>query len=425
MEQLSLTNLIEKLKLSPRVRGIFATGTTAKKLTPSSDIDLVIILDKNDEAIKSVYTKIENRFSDIFFFDIDFINQLKDQQEVSGNNFDGMFLEWLMKGKIEYDPENLLLALKNRIDKNLPLQNVTDSEKRDFWIKTNYNFIANLRYYNSSDKLYQKALEIRLLYSVIELITAYFSFRGIPWRGEKVAVKYFEKHDPEFFSVFQKYTQSNNLDAKMGYYQDLFNKIFFGDYQKWDDGFVVGISKKDGYKPELTKWWEKLSGKNNMHITSTLKNRSGQILKVEYKEDDPLNELAGKILQAVHAFCFCGDKMIVVYSKEKGYWTPPGGGIEKGETIEEAVIREVKEETNMKVIHQKLIGYQDIFEPDRIVRQTRSFCITEPNGPFITDPDGDVTEIKLIDPKDYKQYFDWGEIGDRIIQRVLELKKKL
>lgn len=162
-----------------------------------------------------------------------------------------------------------------------------------------------------------------------------------------------------------------------------------------------------------------------MHITSTLKNRSGQVLKVEYRESDSLVDLSEKILQAVHAFCFYGDKMVVVYSKEKGYWAPPGGGIESGETIEEAVIREVLEETNMKVLHQELIGYQDIFEPDRIVRQTRSFCIVEPYGPFTADPDGDVTEIKFIEPKDYKKYFDWGEIGDRIIERALELKNKL
>ena len=50
-------------------------------------------------------------------------------------------------------------------------------------------------------------------------------------------------------------------------------------------------------------------------------------------------------------------KMVVVYSEDKGYWAPPGGGIEKGETVEEAVIREVREETNMKVLHQELIGY--------------------------------------------------------------------
>src|SRR3989338_8664388 len=161
-----------------------------------------------------------------------------------------------------------------------------------------------------------------------------------------------------------------------------------------------------------------------MRITSTLKNRSGQILKVIYMENDPLANLSGKILQAVHAFCFCGDKMVVVYSNEKGYWAPPGGGIEKGETIEKAVIREVKEETNMEVLYQGLIGYQDIFEPGHIVRQTRSFCIVKPCGPFIADPDGDVTEIKLIDPEDYMHYFDWGEIGERIMKQAIDLKSR-
>lgn len=161
-----------------------------------------------------------------------------------------------------------------------------------------------------------------------------------------------------------------------------------------------------------------------MHITSTLKNRSGQVLNVEYKENDPLDDLSGKILQAVHAFCFYGDKMVVVYSEEKGYWAPPGGGIESGEMIDEAIIREVREETNMKVLYQELIGYQDIYEPDRIVRQTRSFCIVEPHGPFVSDPDGDVTEIKLIDPKEYKNYFDWGEIGERIIERAILVYKQ-
>ena len=34
-------------------------------------------------------------------------------------------------------------------------------------------------------------------------------------------------------------------------------------------------------------------------------------------------------------------------------------------------------------------------------------------------------EIKSISPKDYKQYFDWGEVGDRIVQRTMQLKEKL
>lgn len=162
-----------------------------------------------------------------------------------------------------------------------------------------------------------------------------------------------------------------------------------------------------------------------MEIKSKLTNRSGQVLDYTYYEGlDPNENLEGKILQAVHGLCFCRDKLIVVYARGKGYWTFPGGAIEPGETYEEAVIREVKEESNMKVLHQELIGYQDIFEPDRTIRQTRSFCIVEPYGEFTGDPDGDITEIKLIDPKDIKQYVDWKEIGDRILERALELKNE-
>jgi len=161
-----------------------------------------------------------------------------------------------------------------------------------------------------------------------------------------------------------------------------------------------------------------------MEIKSKIQKRTGQVFDVVYREDNFLNNLDGKNLQAVHAYCFYKDKMVVVYADSKGYWTPPGGGIEQGESVEEAVIREVKEETNMKVLYQEIIGYQDVYEPDKIIRQIRSFCIVLPYGEFIADPDGDITKIELIDPMDYKKYFDWSAIGDRIMRRAVELKKK-
>lgn len=162
-----------------------------------------------------------------------------------------------------------------------------------------------------------------------------------------------------------------------------------------------------------------------MQIKSTLTNRSGQVLDVIYYEElDPNKNLEGKILQAVHGFCFYKNKLVIVYAKKKEYWTLPGGDIESGETYEEAIVREVEEESNMKVLHQELIGFQDIYEPDQTIRQTRSFCIVEPYEDFVSDPDDDITEIKLIDPKDFKQYIDWKEIGDRLIERALEMLSK-
>lgn len=78
----------------------------------------------------------------------------------------------------------------------------------------------------------------------------------------------------------------------------------------------------------------------------------------------------------------------------------------------------------MKVLHQELIGLTMFVRPDKTIKMTRVMCIVEKIGEFVSDPDGEIMEIKLIDPSDHKQYFNWGEIGDRIMQRAIELKDK-
>lgn len=147
---------------------------------------------------------------------------------------------------------------------------------------------------------------------------------------------------------------------------------------------------------------------------------------VIYKDMEAEPDLGDRKVQGVHAYCFYKDKLVVVHAAKKKSWTPPGGGVEVGETAREAVVREVKEESNMRVLKQRFIGFQDIHEPQGVITQTRSVCLVEPYGDFAEDPDGgEITEMKLIDPKDYKEYFDWGEVGDHIMKRALEIKAVL
>ncbi len=157
---------------------------------------------------------------------------------------------------------------------------------------------------------------------------------------------------------------------------------------------------------------------------------NGKTCYTHWVEEEPTHNLQpkgtkGDRVGGVHAICFYGDKMIVVYAGDKNSWGPPGGGIEKGETYEQATVREIQEESNMRVLYQHFIGYQDVSDEFHVIqeRQARVFCIVEPYGDFMSDPDHDITEIKLIDPKDYKQYFDWGEVGDRMMKLALEMKK--
>jgi len=159
-----------------------------------------------------------------------------------------------------------------------------------------------------------------------------------------------------------------------------------------------------------------------MKINSIISDPTEGTFKLVYRDMESENELGDRTVSHVHAYCFYQDKLVIVYTDSKGCWAPPGGGVEERESARDAVRREVAEETNMNVLKHRFIGYQDIFEPNKIVTQTRSVCLVEPFGPFVSDPDGDITEIKLIEPKEYKSYFDWGEVGDHIFQRALQLK---
>ncbi|MEI6553180.1 MAG: NUDIX domain-containing protein [bacterium] len=145
----------------------------------------------------------------------------------------------------------------------------------------------------------------------------------------------------------------------------------------------------------------------------------------EYFETDSFEHLPHNECSQAYGISFHGDKMVVVNNIKTGSHMPTGGTVEEGESPEETLIREIQEESNMKVLHFQPIGYQKVTDNTGVKKpfyQLRYFCIVEPYGPFIVDPAGCVTEVNEIDPKDYKKYFDWGAVGDLIINRAVELK---
>lgn len=162
-------------------------------------------------------------------------------------------------------------------------------------------------------------------------------------------------------------------------------------------------------------------------LTSTNHGPSGESYLFEYYESDSIEHLPQEQLSQVQIFAFHKDKFLIVNNTNlfNGY-SPVGGGIEKNEKLEECLVRELKEESNMQPIVYKLIGYQRctvLSKPEKPVSyQIRYVALVEPIGPFTPDcdPDGDVTELLEINPVDYKKYFDWGEIGEHIMKQAIE-----
>jgi ADP-ribose pyrophosphatase YjhB (NUDIX family) len=174
------------------------------------------------------------------------------------------------------------------------------------------------------------------------------------------------------------------------------------------------VKKRDGNGEKMT---------NDLKIINSSFKWQDKDIPVIYKDADTFDDLSYDKCQQCYGICFFGEKIVIGGNGD--HWTFLGGHVEKDEIIEDALKREVQEESNMKVLKFAPVGYQKVGDENKYFYQLRYVCIVEPYGEFVKDPVGDVIEIKLIEPSEVKKYIDWGEVGDRIIERAMELKNSL
>jgi 8-oxo-dGTP diphosphatase len=107
---------------------------------------------------------------------------------------------------------------------------------------------------------------------------------------------------------------------------------------------------------------------------------------------------------AVSAAIFRDGKVLIARRARPpahGLYTLPGGGVELGETLEQAVIREVREETSLKIEPIELVGFRQAIARDTEGRVERHFVVLPFAARFISGEillNEELAEAHWLDP---------------------------
>ncbi len=91
---------------------------------------------------------------------------------------------------------------------------------------------------------------------------------------------------------------------------------------------------------------------------------------------EPVQKMPDAIRPGASAVIFDGGGEILLERRaDNGFWGLPGGGVDVGESVEQAVLREVLEETGLQVRIMRLVG---------VYSDPRRYCILKyPNGEVV------------------------------------------
>lgn len=112
---------------------------------------------------------------------------------------------------------------------------------------------------------------------------------------------------------------------------------------------------------------------------------------------------------------------ILVQNRIKNDWPGinfPGGHVDYNESIDESVIREIKEETGLDILNIQFVGFYEWNIPNEKKRHLAMLYKTNSfTGELKSSNEGEMLWININDVNKYKQSLDFDKVLDKMISK--------
>jgi hypothetical protein len=217
---LSFDELLARLSERELVEGVLVMGSAGSAaLTPASDYDLLVVLSKEVQPLFLVVTAVEGRMAELYFATTAQIASLGAGDPLEG--YEATMAAWLRSGRIIFDRAGLLARAQRTAQADQRVKKAGPNERYNLWFGVNYNLRQTRRILTSDDPVYQMTVDLRLLYTLMDLFSGYFTLRGLPWQGEKQAIRHLAAHDPSYLELFQQCLAEPERTRKVKLYERL------------------------------------------------------------------------------------------------------------------------------------------------------------------------------------------------------------
>lgn len=220
---MTLEAMIARLAANEVVDSILLMGTTGTDaLTPTSDYDLLLILAEQPAPLRMVNTWVAGRLTEVYCTTVPALERITaGPGGWSDSSEEGVIVTWLRAGRIAHDQAGRLARAQAAARAAPPPTLADEREMYAAWRKIGYNVAQMKRYLASEDPASQEAVDLRLLYSLIEVVAHYFTIRQLPWRGEKPAIRYLATHDPHYLDRLRQCLVEPDRQRKVALYEEL------------------------------------------------------------------------------------------------------------------------------------------------------------------------------------------------------------